>query len=162
MSELEAIQADFGLYAHNNQPVHHILWVAKKAGCDLLADEYLRNVMGKLYTTRGWSGDEDNGDMSSWYVLFALDIYPSDGAEDEMVLGSPAVVRATVRLLGGRTLHVETENQVEENVHVQRIICAPHDGSPHVVESNVIRETELMQGGTLSFTLGNANANLMI
>eukprot|EP00927_Polykrikos_kofoidii_P028515 TRINITY_DN24889_c0_g1_i1.p1 TRINITY_DN24889_c0_g1~~TRINITY_DN24889_c0_g1_i1.p1 ORF type:complete len:758 (+),score=105.76 TRINITY_DN24889_c0_g1_i1:70-2343(+) len=162
MSELEAIQADFGLYAHNNQPVHHILWVAKKAGCDILADEYLRKVMRKLYTTHGWSGDEDNGEMSSWYVLSALGIYSLEGAKDEMVLGSPAVVRATVRLLGGRTLHVETENQAEENVHVQRITWAPQGGSPRVIETNVIRYTELMQGGTLSFTLGNANANLMI
>jgi len=79
MMELAAIHQDFGLYAHNNQPVHHVLYVAKKAGCNSVADKYLRKVMNKLYTTNGWAGDEDNGEMASWYVLSALGIYSLEG-----------------------------------------------------------------------------------
>merc|ERR1711935_446763 len=87
MEEAEALKADFGLYAHSNQPVHQVLWVAKKAGCNEVADAYLRKVMRKLYTLEGWPGDEDNGEMGAWYVLSALGIFQLEGAKDELVLG---------------------------------------------------------------------------
>merc|ERR1712050_379960 len=71
MKEAAAIQSDFGLYAHNNQPVHHVLWVAKKAGCDEVAEQYLRKATSKLYTIRGWAGDEDNGEMGLFAIRLA-------------------------------------------------------------------------------------------
>merc|ERR1719491_2419291 len=94
MREAAATQPDFGYYNHGNQPVHHILWVAKKAGCTALADKYLRKVLSKLYTVEGYAGDEDNGEMAAWYVLAALGFYQLEGAKDELILGSPAVVGA--------------------------------------------------------------------
>jgi len=162
MEELAAIQADFGLYAHNNQPVHHILWVAKKAGCGQLADEYLRKVMSKLYTLRGWAGDEDNGEMASWYVLSALGIYALEGGKDELVLGSPAVVSATVRLPGNKTLRVVTENQGEANVHVQQVMWEPAGGSLAVLDAPVLKYTELMRGGKLTFAMGSEAATIYV
>merc|ERR1719271_2087890 len=74
---------EFGLYGHGNQPVHHILYVAKKAGCNAIADEYLRKVMQRLYTVDGWPGDEDNGEMASWYILSSLGVYMLEGGKDE-------------------------------------------------------------------------------
>merc|ERR1719512_716369 len=111
MREAKAIQGDFGLYAHSNQPVHHVLWIAKKAGCNDIGDLYLRKVMRKLYTPKGWSGDEDNGEMASWYVLAALGIFQLEPGKDEMVLGSPSLVQGTVDLPHGQKLTVATENQ---------------------------------------------------
>jgi predicted alpha-1,2-mannosidase len=153
MKELAAIQADFGLYAHNNQPVHHVLWVAQKAGCNEVAETYLRRVVSKLYTTRGWAGDEDNGEMASWYVLSALGLYSLEGAKDELVIGSPAVVGAVVRLPRGRVLQVTVENQAKDNVRVQSVTWTPTGGLPRAVTSNTLRYTELMGGGTLAFTM---------
>mmetsp|Transcript_15833 Transcript_15833/g.42718 ORF Transcript_15833/g.42718 Transcript_15833/m.42718 type:complete len:760 (+) Transcript_15833:78-2357(+) len=155
MMEAAAIQPNFGLYAHSNQPVHHILWVAKRAGCSDVADQYLRKVMRNLYTVRGWAGDEDNGEMASWYVLSALGIYSLEGGKDEMVLGSPAVVSATVHLPRGRTLKVTTKNQTEGNVYVQSVMWTPSGRVSRPV-TDVLRYTELMGGGTLTFTMAGA------
>jgi len=154
MAEMEAIQNQFGLYAHNNQPVHHVLWVAKKAGCNDVADVYLRKVLQTLYTKSGWSGDEDNGEMASWYVLSALGIYALEGAKDEMVVGSPAVKSATVKLPQGKIFKVVTENQSEKNIHVQLATWTPTGGTLQQVQHNTIKYTELMAGGTLRFVLG--------
>jgi len=138
MREHEATQKDFGMYNHCNQPAHELLWVAKKAGCDELADKYLRRVMDKLYTTEGWCGDEDNGEMGAWYVLSALGIYSLEGAKDEMVLGSPAVSHASVRLPGDRGhLTVVAKNQGRKNVYVQSVTWTPTGGSPEAVLGNV-------------------------
>jgi predicted alpha-1,2-mannosidase len=155
MSELGAIQADFGLYAHNNQPVHHVLWVARKAGCNELAEKYLRKVMHKLYTLDGWPGDEDNGEMGAWYVLSALGLYSLEGAKDELVIGSPAVVGAKLRLPKGQVLQVAVENQGEDNVYVRSLTWTPTGGLPRDVTSNTLRYTELMGGGILAFTMAS-------
>ena len=59
LREAQAIQKDFGLYAHSNQPVHHMPWITKKAGCNCIADQYLRKLMRRFYT----SSDEDKGKL---------------------------------------------------------------------------------------------------
>jgi len=144
----------FGLYTHGNQPVHHILYVAKKAGCDSIADKYLRKVMQTLYTTDGWAGDEDNGEMASWYILSALGLYTLEGAKDELVLGSPIIKHAHLQLANNKFLTVATENQASDHAYVQSVTWTPQDGSPHEVTGNVLKFTKLMQGGTLTFTMG--------
>merc|ERR1719384_2869694 len=118
MREAAATQPEFGYYNHGNQPVHHVLWVAKKAGCTELADRYLRKVMQLLYTLKGWAGDEDNGEMGAWYVLASLGIYQLEGGKDEVVLGSPSLLRASVALAHGKMLQIKTEQQSYENVYV--------------------------------------------
>jgi len=155
MREAQAIQKDFGMYAHSNQPVHHILWIAKKAGCNGIGDQYLRKVMRKLYTRKGWSGDEDNGEMASWYVLAALGIFQLQGAKDELVLGSPSVVKGTVDLPKGKLLTVATEDQSDDNVYVQKVTWEPSSGTKREISNNVVKYTELMQGGVLTFSMGS-------
>jgi len=153
MLELGAIQKGFGQYAHGNQPVHHVLYVAKKAGCNNVADKYLRKAMQDLYTVDGWAGDEDNGEMASWYVLSALGVYSLEGAKDEIVLGSPAIKHATMELPNKRVLTIATENQAKDNVYVQSVMWVPDGGEKRTVTDNVLKYTELMSGGKLTFTM---------
>merc|ERR1719424_528105 len=154
MREAQAVQSEFGQYAHGNQPVHHVLYVAKKAGCNNIADKYLRMVMKDLYTTRGWAGDEDNGEMSSWYVLSALGIYALQGAKDEIVLGSPAVKNATMQLPNNKALEITTENQAADNFYVQAVTWTRDNEPPCIIDNNVIQFTQLMRGGKLHFEMG--------
>jgi len=154
MEEAKALEQDFGMYSHSNQPTHHILWIAKRAGCNELADQYLRKATRKLYTKRGWAGDEDNGEMASWYILASLGVFQLEPGKDELVLGSPAVMKATVDLAEGHTLKVVTKNQAEDNVFVQKVMWAPTGGSSQELHDSTIKYTELMKGGTLTFTMG--------
>jgi len=154
MRELSAIQHEFGLYAHGNQPVHHILYVAKRAGCNDVADKYLRKVTQDLYTIDGWAGDEDNGEMASWYVLSALGVYQLEGAKDEVVLGSPAVKHAVLKLPDKKNLTIATEDQATDHVYVQSVTWLPEGGETRTITDNVLKFTELMHGGKLTFTMG--------
>jgi len=153
MKEMADMNDEFGLYAHSNQPVHDILWIAKRAGCDDVADRYLRKVLDKLYTLDGWCGDEDNGEMASWYVLSALGLFSLAGAKDEMIVGSPAFYSATVQLPGGKVLEVQTHNQSKGSVYVREVVWTPAGASPQRVYNNTVRYTELMKGGKLSFVM---------
>lgn len=156
MQELALIHKDFGLYSHGNQPVHHVLYVAKKAGCNHVADKYLRKVMQQLYTLDGWAGDEDNGEMAAWYVLSALGIYSLEGAKDEIVLGSPAVKSGSVQLPNSKKLSVVAHNQADDNVYVQSVTWTPTGGSPRDIKGNIMKYTEIMTGGTLAFQMGSS------
>lgn len=156
MKELSAIHKSFGFYAHGNQPVHHVLYIAKKAGCNDVADKFLRKTMQELYTINGWAGDEDNGEMASWYVLSALGVYSLEGAKDELVLGSPAIKHATMKLPNKKVFTVATENQATDNVHVHKVTWAPEGGRPRTITNNLLKFTELMSGGKLTFTMGSS------
>lgn len=153
MKEAAAIQKRFGLYAHSNQPVHDTLWIAKKAGCHGLADKYLRRVMAELYQQHGYAGDEDNGEMSAWYVLSALGLYQLEPGNPAYVLGSPAVREARVRLNDGRTLLIATRNQSMENVYVSSILWTVPGGEARKITDYIILHKELMGGGNLTFVM---------
>jgi len=155
-TELQKMHYEFGYYAHNNQPVHHILWVAKKAGCDAVADNWLRRTMDHLYTMQGWSGDEDNGEMASWYVLSALGVYALEQGKDELVIGSPAVSHAVVQLPNGKSLTVSTNGQSKENVYVQSVSFFPASGGEQYIYNNLMKYTDLMNGGELHFVLNSS------
>jgi len=72
----EMAQLCWGQYEHNNQPVHHMLWMPIAADtsvsgkCAQRAQRWLRRATATLYKPGAdfACGDEDNGQMSAWYV----------------------------------------------------------------------------------------------
>ncbi len=67
--------ASFGQYAHSNQPTHAILWQLVALGQQGFAREQLQRVTRDLYTPDHFPGDEDNGEMASWFLLSTLGVY---------------------------------------------------------------------------------------
>jgi putative alpha-1,2-mannosidase len=68
-----------GQYAHGNEPSHHVAYLYTYAGAPWKTQERVRQVLDTLYgdTPDGLPGNEDCGQMSAWYVLSALGLYPS-------------------------------------------------------------------------------------
>merc|ERR1719498_145994 len=101
--------------------------------------------MDQLYTLssygfKGYSGDEDNGEMAAWYVLSALGLYQLENAADELVVGAPNIVEATLSLPHGHTLRVTTEGQVKNSdVQVSSVKWTPEGGDTRDVVGNVIK-----------------------
>ncbi len=67
----------FGQYAHSNQPVHNYLFLAAALGRPQRSVGHVQRVMQSLYTPTTFPGDEDNGEMSAWYVLCAAGQVPA-------------------------------------------------------------------------------------
>ena len=59
----EMMRNGIGLYAHNNQPVHHMLYMFSHAGCAISGQEYIFKALQTQYGSFGYSGDEDNGEV---------------------------------------------------------------------------------------------------
>ena len=72
----EMAQAGFGQYAQSNQPVHGFLFLYALMGEPQKTAAWVRRVTEELYSPDVFPGDEDNGEMSAWYVLATLGRFP--------------------------------------------------------------------------------------
>lgn len=148
----EMVNANMGQYAHGNQPIQHMIYLYNYAGQPWKAQKWSREVMNRLYnaTENGYPGDEDQGQMSSWYVLSALGIYSVCPGTDEYVIGSPVFKKATITLENRNKFTVEAVNNSKENVYIQ---SATLNGKPY--SKNFIKHADIMNGGVLRFQMGS-------
>ncbi|PLX24337.1 MAG: alpha-mannosidase, partial [Ignavibacteria bacterium] len=146
-----------GLYAHGNEPSHHIAYLYNHADQAWKTQELVRRIMRDLYHDGrdGLSGNEDCGQMSAWYVLSSIGLYPVNPCGGDYEIGSPALRRAEIALPGGKRFTMIAENNSEENVYVQ---SATLNGRP--LERPVIRHEEIMRGGTLRMVMGARPSSL--
>ncbi len=75
----------FGQYAHSNQPVHGCLWLPAALGRPEWTSRQVERVLRGLYTPETLPGDEDNGEMSAWYILAAAGCFPLCSGSGQMV-----------------------------------------------------------------------------
>lgn len=141
----EMAVADFGQYAHSNQPVHHVLFLYAAAGrMDRLQFE-TRRILEEYYMPTTLPGDEDNGEMCAWYVLASLGIYPLCPGRAEYVITSPLFPKATVELPNGKSLTVIANGE-------GRYTSAVTFNNQPLIGST-IAHAAIAEGGVLEFTL---------
>jgi predicted alpha-1,2-mannosidase len=140
-----------GQYAHGNEPSHHVAYLYAYAGAPWKTEARVRGILETLYgdTPDGLAGNEDCGQMSSWYVLSALGLYPVNPASATYVLASPLFDRATVDLGEGRRFTVRVERSSPADVYVQ---SATLGGKP--LPRAWITHEEVMRAGELRLVLG--------
>ncbi|RYY33905.1 MAG: glycoside hydrolase family 92 protein [Sphingobacteriaceae bacterium] len=94
-------------------------------------------------------GDEDQGQMSSWYVLSALGIYSVCPGTDQYAIGSPVFKKATITLENGKKFVIEANNNSKQNVYIQ---TATLNGKTY--NHNFITHGDITNGGVLKFEMG--------
>lgn len=148
MTEMAAV--DFGQYAHSNQPSHHVLYLFAAAGAPWKTEYWVRRVLQELYgpDSRGFCGDEDNGEMSAWYIFSALGFYPFCPGHPSYVLGSPLFKRAVLHLANDKEFIISAPNNAHDRPFVKRVLL---NGKPYT-KSYLLHET-IAQGGALEFTM---------
>ena len=149
MTEMEI--AGMGQYAHGNQPIQHMPYLYSYAGQPWKTQYWVRQIMERLYnsTPDGFPGDEDQGGMSSWYVLSALGLYAVTPGTNQYVIGSPLFRKATITTEEGREFVIEARDNSRENVYIQSAML---NGQP--LTKNYITYEDIMRGGTLTFQMG--------
>lgn len=146
-----------GQYAHGNEPSHHMAYLYNYTNAPHKTQHYIDRIQKEMYTTApdGLSGNEDCGQMSSWYVLSALGLYQIDPGAPFYDFGRPIADQATLKLENGKTLTIKTKNNSSENKYVQSVL---RDGKPW--GANGISHDFLMEGGTLEFVMGGQPAKV--
>ncbi|RBM20915.1 alpha-1 2-mannosidase [Prauserella sp. PE36] len=149
----EARDVRLGQYGHSNQPSHHIPYVYAHAGAPAKTQRIVREVLRRCYLGgeigQGYPGDEDNGELSAWYLFSALGFYPLDPGGTRYVLGSPLFPRTVVHLENGNDLVINAPRAGEGDVYVQGLRI---DGEPH--DTPWLDHDVLTAGAVLDVQLG--------
>lgn len=149
MDEARAVR--MGQFGMSNQPSHHIPFLFHHAGAPHRAMEVVREVQRRLFVGeqigQGYPGDEDNGEMSAWWLLTALGLYPLQLATGRYHVVAPLFARAEVRPLGGPAFTVIADSQDRDSCYVTALSL---NGAEHAMAA--VDHADLR--GTLCFSLG--------
>lgn len=94
-----------------------------------LCQQYTREILDRFYGDtpyHGWEGDEDEGQMSSWFVMSSIGLFEMNGgvtAHPEMEITSPLFDKITIRLdnryYQGKEFTIEVRNNSEKNCYIK-------------------------------------------
>lgn len=150
---VEARDGRYGQWGVSNQVSHHIPFMYNEAGAPWKAQSIVREALQRSYAGgaigQGYAGDEDNGEMSAWYLFNALGFYPLQVGSDQVVLGSPLFTKATVHLAGGKDLVINAPGNSITNKYVQSLRVNGEEYASTSLDSHVLTD-----GATLDFTMG--------
>ncbi|MFD6445308.1 GH92 family glycosyl hydrolase [Promicromonospora sp. NPDC060204] len=153
----EARDVRLGQLGQSNQVSHHIAWTWSVAGRPDRTQEVVREILTRLWTGndigQGYHGDEDNGEMSAWYVLAALGLYPLEIGSPRWAVTSPLFDRAVVHRPDG-DLVIEAPGAAGRR-YVEGLDVAGGDGAAAAREITApsIDNGDLVGGATLRFVL---------
>ncbi|MFJ1989947.1 GH92 family glycosyl hydrolase [Streptomyces asiaticus] len=136
----------------DNEPSINVPYLYAYAGQPYKTQETVRAAMRQLWTTKsdGIPGNDDLGEMSSWYVFSALGMYPQVPSRAELVLASPLFPRIEIDR-GGRDISVRAPQAAPGTPYVQALkVNGRASDRPWLPESFVTH------GGTLDYTLSDA------
>ncbi len=140
-----------GQDAQGNEPSNHNPYLFPFAGAAWKTQYWVRRVAA-LYnnTPSGIPGNDDCGQLASWFVFAALGFYPVNAATGVYVIGSPIVHRAAIRNPGtGKTFEIVAENNSPENVYIQ---SAQMNGKEW--NRSWLTHAQIVAGGELRFRMG--------
>ncbi len=104
MTEARAIRC--GMAAMSNQPAHHMPFMYLSTGRPWLTQWWTREILDRLFVGgeigQGYPGDEDNGEMSAWWLWAAAGLYPLHPASGELAITAPLISRPEPRPGAGR------------------------------------------------------------
>lgn len=139
-----------GQYAHGNEPSHHMAYLYNYTNAPHKTQKYVHRILKEMYspTPDGLSGNEDCGQMSSWYVLSALGFYPIAPGIPVYDIGRPLMDRAVIRLENGKDFEIVCENNSRESVYVDKIFL-----NGKKLDRNFLFHDDIMNGGKLVFKM---------
>jgi predicted alpha-1,2-mannosidase len=140
-----------GQDAQGNEPSNHHPYLYPFAGAAWKTQYWVRKVAA-LYnnTPAGIPGNDDCGQLASWFVFAALGFYPVNAATGVYIIGSPMVNRAAIRNpQTGKTFTIVAENNSPQNVYIQ---SAELNGKEW--NRSWITHAQIVAGGDLHFRMG--------
>ncbi len=139
-----------GQYAHGNEPSHHIAYMFNKAKQPWRTQYWVRKILDTQYSTlpNGLSGNEDAGQMSAWYVMSSLGIYPMNPASGQYEIGSPVFDEAIIKTSNDTEFKIVAVNNSEKNFYIKSAKLNDKE-----LNRTYITHKELVAGGILELEM---------
>ena len=142
----------------NQQSMHFAFlfnWVKKP----WLTQKWSRAIMERYYgygLSNAWLGDEDQGQMSAWFIMASLGLFQTDGGcrvDPVYEIASPLFQKVEINLgsqyCRGDKFIIEARNASRKNKYVQSALL---NGKP--LETFSFQANELLKGGSLVLEMG--------
>ncbi len=143
--EAHNVSGFIGQYCHGNQPDHSFPFLYTLIGKPAKTQKILDTLLNEFYTLGAndlsYSGMDDAGEMSSWYVLTSIGLYTYSPADAEYLVSVPLFDRVKFRLPNKATFTITKEGEGREMVE------ALYDGE--AIDSHFISHSELERGREL-------------
>ncbi len=138
-----------GQYAHGNEPSHHMAYLYNYAEQPWKTQKRVQEIMDEMYSIHpdGLIGNEDCGQMSSWYVLSAMGFYPVTPGDTIYAIGSPALKEAVIQLENGNSFKISADIG-RDKPYIRELHL---NGKPY--KKSYISHQTIMKGGELEFVM---------
>lgn len=139
-----------GQYAHGNEPSHHMAFLYHYCGKPEKTIAGVSSILETQYSDApdGLSGNEDCGQMSAWYVLASIGLYPVNPADTLYAISKPPFGEITIDL-GGRTIRIEKEGNGDYFKSIR--------WNGEELNTPFISHQQLIKGGTLEIIMSDRN-----
>ena len=140
-----------GQYAHGNEPSHHMAYLYNYVGKPHKTQQRVRQIMEEQYSVYpdGLSGNEDCGQMSSWYVLSAMGFYSVTPGLDYYTIGTPMFDQAQIKLENGQTFVIRADKLSPSNMYIQSVTL-----NGRIYDKSYLMHSDIMRGGEIVFLMG--------
>lgn len=142
-----------------NQQSMHFAFLFNYVKKPWLTQQWSRSIIDRYYgyeLANAYLGDEDQGQMSAWFVMAALGLFQTDGGcstDPVYEIGSPIFPKVSIDLGGqygrGKSFTIEAPNVSRTNKYIQK---ATLNGK--VLNSFKFPAGELLKGGKIVLEMG--------
>ena len=135
-----------------NEPNLNVPWLYDWTRRPFKTQAAVRRALLRLYgpSPAGYPGNDDLGELSSWYVFGALGLYPEVPGVGLLAIGSPLFSQAKVRLPHGRRILITADAASAKNPYISGMRFNGHPyGRPWTTWCALAR------GARLTFRLGD-------
>jgi predicted alpha-1,2-mannosidase len=134
-----------------NEPCLETPWIYDFWGQPWKTQSIVRRAMNELYGggIMAYPGNDDVGEMSSWYLFGALGMYPDLPGSDILVLGSPMFRKVVLHLPGG-DLTIIGQGAAKDAPYVQSLTL-----NGQAWNKPWLSYSDISGGGTLIYNLSS-------
>lgn len=143
-----------------NQQSMHFAFLFNWAKYPWLTQKWSRSVIDRYYgygIANAYLGDEDQGQMSAWFIMAALGLFQTDGGcrmDPIFEIGSPLYQKVIIDLgkqyNRGERFIIEAKNASRKNKYIQHAIL-----NGKYLNSFFFPASELLKGGKLILEMGD-------
>ncbi|WP_316845940.1 GH92 family glycosyl hydrolase [Pedobacter psychrodurus] len=143
-----------------NQQSMHFAFLFNFVQKPWLTQKWSRAIIDRYYgfdIANAYLGDEDQGQMSAWFIMTSLGLFQTDGGcntNPQYEIGSPLFSKVVIDLGNqygrGKSFTIEAKNSSRVNKYVQ---SASLNGK--ILNSFSFPSSELLKGGKLTLVMGS-------
>jgi predicted alpha-1,2-mannosidase len=136
----------------SNEPTLETPFLYDFTGEPYQTQAIVRRVENELYNSSpsGLGGNDDLGEMGSWYVWSAMGMYPEIPGRAELVLASPLFTQVKINTPSGRKFTINAPNASTANEYVTGLKVNGQTST-----QTYLPESFVHNGGTLDYTLSS-------